>query len=100
MKKAAAIDLPDQARVLKTPAHESLLSILIRLAKGACTAGALVSMIGGNQSTVSKRLAMLRLAGIVDDKRKGQTVEYRLIIPCVVEFRNCATRVIQKRRNV
>ncbi len=100
MKKKATSDLRAQARVLKTLAHESRLAIVTRLAEGACTVGELISMIGDDQSTVSKHLTVLRTAGIVDDERKGRTVEYRLVIPCVVEFLNCAVRVIQERRKV
>ena len=100
MKEKTTTDLRPQARVLKALAHESRLAIIIRLAKDPCTVGELVSMIGGDQSTVSKHLTVLRSAGIVDDERKGQTVEYRLLIPCVVEFLNCATKVIGERRKI
>jgi len=100
MKKKVTIDLRSQARVLKALAHESRLAIVSRLADGACTVGELVSMIGGDQSTVSKHLTVLRSAGIVDDERKGRTVEYRLVIPCVVGFLNCAVEVIRERRNM
>jgi len=89
-----------QARILKALANESRLAIVSRLADGACTVGELVSMIGGDQSTVSKHLAVLRSAGIVDDERKGRAVEYRLAIPCVVGFLTCATEVIQERNTI
>ena len=100
MKKKVTVDLRSQARVLKALAHESRLAIVNHLADGACTVGELVSMIGGDQSTVSKHLTVLRSAGIIDDERKGRTVEYRLVIPCVVEFLTCATKVIQERKNM
>ncbi len=87
-----------QARIFKALAHESRLAIVHRLSDSACTVGELVSIIGADQSTVSKHLTVLRSAGIVDDTRKGQAVEYRLVIPCVVEFLNCSLKVIQARR--
>jgi ArsR family transcriptional regulator len=87
-----------QARILKALAHETRLAIVSRLADGACTVGELVSMTGGNQSTVSKHLTVLKSVGIVDDERKGRTVEYRLVIPCVVEFLTCAIKVVQERK--
>ena len=97
MKIKLKTDFRSQARVLKALSHESRLAIVDRLADGACTVGELVSMIGGDQSTVSKHLTVLRSAGIVDDERKGRAVEYRLVIPCVVEFLNCAIKVIHER---
>lgn len=98
MKTEIQSNLRAQARILKALAHESRLAIVSRLAEGACPVGELVEMIGGDQSTVSKHLAVLRSAGIVDDERKGRTVEYRLVVPCVVEFLNCAVKVIRERR--
>ncbi|MDP8240788.1 MAG: metalloregulator ArsR/SmtB family transcription factor [Candidatus Hatepunaea meridiana] len=100
MMKKATTNLRAQARLLKALAHESRLAIVSRLSSGPTTVGELVSMIGAEQSTVSKHLTVLKAAGIVDDERKGQTVEYHLVIPCVLEFLNCATKVIHERREV
>ena len=93
-------DLRAQARVIKALAHESRLAIVNRLARGACTVGELVAVVGRDQSTVSKHLTVLRAAGIVDDMRKGQTVEYHLVIPCVTEFLTCAIKIIQERKRL
>jgi len=100
MKTEVENNFRAQARILKALAHESRLAIVSRLAHGTCTVGELVSMIGGDQSTISKHLTVLRFAGIIDDERKGKTVEYRLVIPCVVEFLTCAIKVIQERKNM
>jgi len=100
MKKEVKVGFRAQARLFKALANESRLAIVSRLSTGPSAVGELVSMIGGEQSTISKHLSVLRAAGIVDDERKGLTVEYRLVIPCVVEFLSCAVKVIQKRRKM
>ena len=87
-----------QARVLKALANESRLMIVDRLAQGECSAGELTTLIGDDQSTVSKHLAVLRSHGIVDDRRDGSVVIYRLLTPCVMNFFSCATQVIKERR--
>jgi ArsR family transcriptional regulator len=87
-----------QARVIKALANESRLMIVDRLARGECSAGDLTTLIGDDQSTVSKHLAVLRSHGIVDDRREGSVVIYRLMTPCVVSFLSCATQVIEERR--
>ena len=87
-----------QARVLKALANESRLMIVDRLSRGECSAGELTKLIGDDQSTVSKHLAVLRSHGIVDDRREGSVVIYRLLIPCVVDFFSCAMQVIKERR--
>jgi DNA-binding transcriptional ArsR family regulator len=87
-----------QARLLKALANETRLKIIDRLNKGECHVGELVRLIGAEQSTVSKHLAVLRGIGVVDDERRGNTVFYRLLTPCVVNFFSCATEVIRERR--
>ena len=86
-----------QARVLKAVANESRLKIVDRLSRGECSAGELTEMVGSDQSTVSKHLAVLRAHGIVSDRREGNTVYYTLLTPCVVNFLSCATQVMKER---
>jgi ArsR family transcriptional regulator len=84
-----------QARVMKALANESRLMIVDRLFTGECTVGELVKLVGSDQSTVSKHLAVLRSHGIVEDERVGSTVVYRLLTPCVVNFFQCASDVLK-----
>jgi ArsR family transcriptional regulator len=87
-----------QARVMKALANESRLMIVDRLSRGECSAGELTQLIGSDQSTVSKHLAILRAYGIVEDRREGSTVVYRLLTPCVMRFFSCATQVLRESR--
>jgi ArsR family transcriptional regulator len=87
-----------QARVLKALANPSRLAIVDRLSRGECSVGDLTAMVGSDVSTVSKHLAVLRAHGIVDDRREGSTVYYRLLTPCVCNFFACATQVLRERR--
>lgn len=86
-----------QARVLKALANETRLLIVDRLSRGECSAGELTRLVGSDQTTVSKHLAVLRAHGIVDDRRDGSAVIYRLLTPCVVSFFSCATQVLKDR---
>jgi DNA-binding transcriptional ArsR family regulator len=86
-----------QARVLKAMANESRLIIIDRLGKGECSVGELTKLIGSDQSTVSKHLAVLRSHGIVEDRREGNVVYYKLMTPCVLSFFSCATQVLKDR---
>ena len=87
-----------QARVLKALANESRLMIVDRLSRGECNVTELVNLVGSDQSTVSKHLAVLRGHGIVEDRRDGNNVYYRLMTPCVTSFFACATQVLKERR--
>lgn len=86
-----------QARILKALANETRLAIVDRLSGGECQVGELVRLVGADQSTVSKHLAVLRGVGVVDDDRRGNTVFYRLVTPCVINFLSCASRVLEER---
>jgi len=83
---------------MKALANESRLMIVDRLSRGECSAGELTQLIGSDQSTVSKQLALLRAYGIVEDRREGSIVVYRLLTPCVVRFFSCATEVLKESR--
>ena len=86
-----------QAKVLKALANESRLMIVDRLNRGECSVGELTAMVGSDASTVSKHLALLRAHGIVEDRREGSMVFYRLLTPCVCNFFTCATQVLKER---
>ena len=86
-----------QANMLKALAHEARLMIVDRLSRGECSVGDLRELVGGDLSTVSKHLALLRAHGIVEDRREGTTVFYRLLTPCVCNFFTCATQVLKER---
>ncbi|MBZ5570188.1 MAG: metalloregulator ArsR/SmtB family transcription factor [Acidobacteriia bacterium] len=86
-----------QARVLKALANESRLMIVDRLNRGECSVGELTELVGTDVSTVSKHLALLRANGIVEDRREGNQVYYRLLTPCVCNFFTCAMQVVKER---
>jgi DNA-binding transcriptional ArsR family regulator len=86
-----------QARVLKALANESRLMIIDRLNRGECSVGELTAMIGSDVSTVSKHLALLRANGIVEDRREGTTIFYRLLTPCVCNSFACASQVLKEK---
>lgn len=92
-------DFRQQARILKALSHEARLLIVHRLSEGECSAGELTGLVGLDQSTVSKHLAVLRNLGMIDDRREGSTVIYRLVTPCVVNFFACASRVLVERED-
>ena len=71
--------------------------IIDRLNRGECSVGELTELIGNDVSTVSKHLSLLRANGIVDDRRQGTTVFYRLLTPCACNFFACATQVLKER---
>jgi ArsR family transcriptional regulator len=56
----------------------------------------LVELVGADQSTVSKHLALLKQAGLVDDRKEGTKSFYRLARPCVLNFFACVEQVMEE----
>jgi ArsR family transcriptional regulator len=66
------------AAMLKMLSHEARLTVLCDLVDGERSAGALVESSGLSQSALSQHLAKLREEGLVDTRRDGQAIYYRL----------------------
>ncbi|MDS9469018.1 metalloregulator ArsR/SmtB family transcription factor [Paracoccus sp. MBLB3053] len=62
-------------------ANAKRLLILCELAKGERSVSALQEAVGLSQSALSQHLAKLREAGMVDTRREGQTIHYRISDP-------------------
>ena len=87
-----------QAMVFKALANETRLKIVVRLGRGQCQVGELARSLGATQPTISKHLAILRNVGVVEDDRRGNTVFYRLLTPCILDFFTCVSEVLKRRR--
>lgn len=74
------------ATFLRTLAHEGRLEILCQLLDGPRTVGELEEALGLAQSAVSQQLMRLRAEGLVEAKRNGRFVRYRLERPEVRAF--------------
>jgi len=66
------------AAMLKMLSHEARLAVLCDLVGGERSAGALVQSSGLSQSALSQHLAKLRAEGLVETRRDGQAIYYRL----------------------
>ena len=81
------------AGILKALAHPTRLFIVDELSRGERCVCELTEMIGVEMPTVSRHLALLREAGILEDEKRGVQVFYRLKTPCVMNFFQCVAAV-------
>jgi DNA-binding transcriptional ArsR family regulator len=88
-----------RAEIIKAMAHPSRLAMIDALAEGELCVCELQRIVGSDMSTVSKHLSVMRNAGIVDDRKCGLQVFYRLRVPCIVQFFGCVEAVMQARMN-
>jgi ArsR family transcriptional regulator len=101
MTMKAALKYPRQryefrARIAKALAHPSRLMMLDALAEQELCVGELTRLVGADQSTVSKHLAVLRNAGIVEDRKDGVLTKYHLKTCCLQGMWECLETVLQQ----
>ena len=56
----------------------------------------LTELVGADQSTVSRHLAVLRNVGLVEDRKEGSMVYYRLKVCCLTGFFDCVESVLKE----
>ena len=71
----------DATRLLKLLANEQRLKVLCRLSAGEASVSDLADYVDIAQSALSQHLAKLRADRLVDTRRDGQTIYYRLSDP-------------------
>lgn len=83
-----------RAKIAKAMAHPSRLMILEALDRREVCVCDLTDLVGADQSTVSKHLAVLKQAGLVDDRKDGVMVYYKLRVCCLQGFWDCIETVL------
>lgn len=89
-----APDFVKRANIIKAMGHPSRLAMLHALAGGEMCVCDLRELVGADLSTVSKHLTVMRKAGLVEDRKEGLRVYYRLRVPCVLDFMSCVEAVL------
>ena len=85
-----------RAKVLKALAHPARLKLVDELSQRheVCVCD-LTEAVGSDMSTVSRHLAQLKNAAIVESEKQGQMVFYRLRIKCLTSLFGCIESVVK-----
>ena len=81
------------ARVLKAMAHPTRLFILDKLKQQDCCVGELRDLVGIDMSTMSRHLAILKEADIINSNKVNNQVFYHLLCPCVLDVYHCMSEL-------
>ncbi|MBZ0251728.1 MAG: metalloregulator ArsR/SmtB family transcription factor [Candidatus Methylomirabilis sp.] len=65
-------------RVLRLMSNPTRLRILLVLGRKECSVGELCGLLGVSQPAASHHLGLLRMSGLVRDRRQGKQVFYSL----------------------
>ncbi len=76
-------DFESAAKLFKTLMHPARLEILDILRKGEACVCHMEAALGYRQAYISQQLMVLREAGLVQDRRDGWNIYYRVVDPNV-----------------
>ncbi len=87
-----------QADILKAIAHPLRLEILDNLKKDPMYVQQIAAKVNSERSNVSRHLAVMVNAGILNYVRSGKNVVYELKTPCILNSLDCAAGVIKENK--
>ncbi|HMO58582.1 MAG TPA: metalloregulator ArsR/SmtB family transcription factor [Roseiflexaceae bacterium] len=82
-----------RAEFFKALGHPVRIVILETLSSGEKSVSEMQEVLGIEQSSVSRQLAYLRIRGIVDDRKEGAAVFYRLRDATVLQLLDAARTI-------
>ncbi|MDO9622433.1 MAG: metalloregulator ArsR/SmtB family transcription factor [Pseudomonas sp.] len=75
-------------QLLKALANPDRLLLLCQLSQGERNVSELESLLGIQQPTLSQQLAVLRREGLVETRREGKLIHYRISSPAALAVIN------------
>ncbi|RPI32634.1 MAG: transcriptional regulator [Chloroflexota bacterium] len=82
-----------QAKLFKALMHPARLEILEMLREGEECVCHMEASLGCRQAYISQQLSVLKEAGLVEDRREGWNVFYRVVKPQVFNLLEAATKI-------
>lgn len=84
-----------RVKIVKAMAHPVRMMVIEFLKEGESPFSEIFKLFKLDKSTISKHLLVLKEAGIISSQKSGVDMIYKLETPCVTNFFNCATLVIE-----
>ena len=85
-----------QAQIAKAIAHPLRIAILDFLKDGEQCVCDIAEYVGSERSNVSRHLMVMVSAGVLEHRKEGLKVIYKLKTPCILKFFSCVTSVLRQ----
>jgi ArsR family transcriptional regulator len=85
-----------QARIAQAIGHPLRLEIIDFLKNGEQCVYDIAEHIGAERSNVSRHLSVMVAAGVLEHRKVGLKVIYRLKCPCILDFFSCMSGVLKQ----
>ena len=86
-----------KAQIIAAAGHEIRLAIIDFLKAGEQCVCDIAEHVAAKRSNVSRHLAVLLKAGIVQQRKEGLRMLYSLKTPCILNFMQCVEGVLRER---
>ncbi len=96
LNKSEQLLFEKQAEVAKAIAHPLRIAIVNFLKDGEQCVCDIAEHIGSERSNVSRHLSVMVNAGLLEYRKEGLKVIYRLKCACIVDFFSCVSRVLKQ----
>ena len=96
MDKSKQLLYEKQAQIAKAIAHPLRIAIVDFLKDGEQCVCDIAQFIGSERSNVSRHLSVMVKAGLLDWRKEGLKVIYKLKCPCIIDFFDCVIRVLKE----
>lgn len=94
MKKPTILDISEQiAKPLEAVSSAQRIAILLAIGRGEACVCHLEALLGWRQAYISQHLMALRKADILEDRREGRYVFYRLKHPSTLDLMATAAAI-------
>ena len=85
-----------QAEIAKAIAHPLRIAIIDFLRDGEQCVCDIADHVGAERSNVSRHLSIMVNAGVLEYRKEGLKVIYRLKCVCILDFFSCVTGVLKQ----
>ena len=96
LKRNKRVLFEKQAEIIKAISHPLRIAILDFLADGERCVCDIAEYVGSERSNVSRHLSVMVAAGVLEHRKEGLKVIYKLKTPCILDFFNCISKCLKQ----
>jgi len=85
-----------QAEIAKAIAHPLRIAVVNFLKDGEQCVCDIAEHVGSERSNVSRHLSVMLNAGLLEYRKEGLKVIYKLKTPCILDFFSCTTACLKQ----
>lgn len=85
-----------EAEIAKAVAHPLRIAIVDFLKDGEQCVCDIAEYVGSERSNVSRHLSVMVNAGVLECRKEGLKVIYKLKTPCILDFFSCTTACLKE----